>query len=471
MTKLQKGLIGAGVVVILAVIVIVSIASTDDDEDGTEVYISEAVRQDLVSTVSATGRIEPRTKVEVSSSVMGEIVQMPVDEGDRVRRGDLLVQIDPELYRSEVQRLEASLRMARIEIQRQEASVANARATLRRQERLAEQGITPPDVLEKAQLEVRTGEIVLDSLREQVSQATSSLQKARDELRKTRIVSPIAGVVTQRNAELGEMTVVGTMNNPGTVIMTVSDLSEILAEVDVDETRVVQIEPDQRARVVVDAVGELAPYDGRVVEIAGTAVQRQGEAVRVFPVKIELDDPDTKLRPGMTAKARIETQRAEGAITVPIQAVVIKPRAEVDKILAARGEGSKKKAKAAPIVEPASAGSAATKAPAPAPPQAKGVSERAGDTIEVVYRVVDGKAVLTRVRTGLSDETSVVIVEGVGPGDSVVSGPSRAMKKLDDGDAVKKKVPEDTEEGEDDGEDGETGDGEDEESGVQVEVD
>ena len=306
MTRLQKVLIGAGAVVVLGTVVAVSMLS-GEKEKGTEVYMADAKKRDLLSSVSATGRIEPRTKVEVQSSVIGEIVKLPVKDGDRVRRGDLLVQIDPERYRAEVERLEANLRVARIDIERQEAELANLRNTLRRHQELHRQGILAPDLLEKTQLDVRTGEIGLSSLKEQVSQASSSLDKARDELKKTTLTSPIDGVVTQLNAELGEMTITGTMNNPGTVIMTVSDLGEILAEVDVDETRVVQVSPGKAARVVVDAVGELHPYQGHVVEIAGTAVKRQGSEVQVFPVKIALDTPDERLRPGMTAKARIET--------------------------------------------------------------------------------------------------------------------------------------------------------------------
>jgi HlyD family secretion protein len=480
MTRLQKSLIAGGVVVLLGAIVAASVLS-GDSEEGTEVYMAEAGKRDVVSSVSATGRLEPRTKVEVQSLVMGEIVKLPVKEGDRVRRGDLLVQLDPERYRAEVQALEANLRVARIEVERQDAALANLRATLRRHERLNEQGILPADQLERTQLDVKTGEIQLSGLKEQVAQAGSGLDKARDDLRKTTLITPIDGIVTQLNAELGEMTMTGTMNNPGTVIMTVADLGEILAEVDVDETRIVQVAPGQRARVVVDAVGELKPYEGRVVEIAGTAVQRQGSEVQVFPVKIALDAPDGSLRPGMTAKARIETKRAEAAVTVPIQSVVLKPDKEVETVLAERGkkkegkrdrkDGKKDGGKEPAAVETASAKGkddavpAATPAKAeaaaspPAAPPRKGAKD---DQREVVFKVVDGKAVLVPVRTGLSDDTDVVVLEGLQPGDRIVTGPYRALKKLADGEAVRKKTEKESKD-EDSGED--------EESGVEVEVD
>ena len=155
------------------------------------------------------------------------------------------------------------------------------------------------------------------------------------------------------------------MNNPGTVIMIVSDMNEILAEVDVDETRVVRVEPGQKSSVIVDAVGVGEPYNGTVDEIAGSAVTRTGTAVQVFPVKILLDTKDRRLRPGMTARARIETQKADAAIVVPIQAVVLRPQSEIDEALAGKKADEKAEAKPADSLAPTDK--------------------------EVVFKVVDGK--------------------------------------------------------------------------------
>ncbi len=447
MTNLQKSLIGGGVVVAIGAIVIASLLSRQQAK-GEEVYMAKAEKRDVISAVTASGRIQPRKKVSVQSQVMGEIVTLPVKEGDPVKQGDLLVQLKPDQYKSEVDRLEANLRMGRIALEQQEVSLANSRITLKRNRALFADQLIAPETLEKNELEVKSGEISLKSLREQISQAEASLSTARDELRKTTIVSPIDGIVTQLNAELGEMTLMGTMNNPGTVIMVVSDMGEVLAEVDVDETRVVQVQPGQPARVVVDAVGETHPYDGKVTEIGGTATKRAGQEVMVFPVKIALEKPDAELRPGMTAKARIETKRADGAVTVPIQSVLMRPVAEVDKVLAARAKGDKGKAVAQE--KPAAGGGAeaaesadrASKGPSPgaaAPAvRADSTAGLAGsDMREVVLKVVNGKAVLTPVRTGISDETHVVILEGVAAGDTLVTGPYRTTKKLKDGDAVR----------------------------------
>ncbi len=459
MTRFQKILVGAGVVAVLGTIVALSLRDRESAK-GKEVYLAKAALRDLASSVSANGRIEARTRVNVQSSVIGEIVELPVKEGDAVRRGQLLVQIDPERYRSEVQQLEASLRVQRIAVEQQEASLENLRRTLRRNRELFAQQLVAPETLERSELDVLQAEIGVKGLQEQVAQAEATLAKARDELRKTTIVSPMDGVVTQLNAEKGEITLTGTMNNPGTVILVVSDMGEILAEVDVDENRVVQVRPGQTAGVVVDAIGEAHPYRGHVTEIAGTAVKRPGTEVQVFAVKVALEDRDEKLRPGMTARARIETERTEDAVVVPIQAVLLRPAREVDEVLAGRAGG---KDKAAAKKEEAPGGQAAlaaetaqARADAPAKPGLREGEKKTGGTLdkrrEIVFKLVDGKAVLTPVRTGISDETGVIVLEGLAQGDTVVTGPYRAVKGLKDGDAIREKKEEEEEGEEDKGE-------------------
>ena len=253
----------------------------------------------------------------------------------------------------------------------------------------------------------------MKSLKEQVAQAEASLARARDDLSKTTIRSPIDGTVTKLNAEKGEITLTGTMNNPGTVIMIVSDMGEILATVDVDETRVAQVRIGQTARVVVDAIGEAKPYTGKVFEIAGSAVQRTGQQTQVFEVKLALDTIDAQLRPGMTAKARIETQSAKQVVTVPIQAVMLRPASEVADAVA--GKATKKG-------------------------DAKTGDAKTGDTKESVFVVDGGKAKLRPVKSSISDETSVALIEGLKGGETVVTGPYRSMRDLKDGDAVKERT-------------------------------
>ncbi len=424
MTNLQKGLVAGGAVVVVAGIVAASILAKPSPK-GEEVYYAKATKRDLSSAVTASGKIEARVKVNVQSSVIGEIVDLPVKEGTAVKKGDLLVQIDPALYRQEVERLDALVKVQTIAIEQAQTTLENARRILKRNTELYQQGgYVSIETLEARQLDVETQEINLKSLKQQVAQAEAALAKARVDLSKTTIRSPIDGLVTQLNAEKGEITLTGTMNNPGTVIMVVSDMGEILATVDVDETRVVQVRPGQPARVVVDAVGEAHPYHGKVSEIAGTGTKRAGQDVQVFPVKIALDEVDAKLRPNMTAKARIETSSAANAITVPIQAVILRPRREID-------EAKKPSASPAPspLPSPVTVSTAASSAAA-----------KGDDNVEAVFKVVDGKAILTPVKTGISDETSVVILDGVAEGDTVVTGPYRQVKGLKSGDAVRERT-------------------------------
>lgn len=420
MTTLQKSLIAAAAVVVVGGIIAASVLSRPKAK-GEEVYMAKAATKDLASFVSATGRIEARTKVNIQSSVIGEIRKLPVKEGDAVKTGDLLVQIDPERYRTEVDRLQSAVRMQKIAIEQAEISLANSDRKLKRNQSLhGNSGLVSTEALELSELDFSSRTIEVRSLKEQVEQAEASLARARDDLSKTTIRSPMDGTVTKLNAEKGEITLTGTMNNPGTVLMIVSDMGEILATVDVDETRVTQLSLGQTARVVVDAVGEAKPYAGKVVEIAGSAVQRPGQQTQVFEVKVALDTVDAQLRPGMTAKARIETQTAKSVVAVPIQAVMLRP---VKEIADAAAGGAKKKDESKKD-------------------DVKKDDAKSGETKECVFVVEGGKARLRAVKTGISDETSVAVVEGLKDGETVVTGPYRGLRDLKDGDAVKEKKAE-----------------------------
>jgi len=432
MTTLQKSLIAVGAVVVVGGIIAASVLSKPKAK-GEEVYMAKAATKDLASFVSATGRIEARTKVNIQSSVIGEIKELPVKEGDVVKTGDLLVQIDQERYRTEVDRLQSAVRMQKIAIEQAEVSLANSERKFNRNQSLhGNSGLVSTEALELSELDFRSRTIDVRSLKEQVQQAEASLARARDDLSKTTIRSPMDGTVTKLNAEKGEITLTGTMNNPGTVLMVVSDMGEILATVDVDETRVTQLTLGQTARVVVDAVGEAKPYAGKVFEIAGSAVQRAGQQTQVFEVKVALDTVDAQLRPGMTAKAKIETQAAKGVVTVPIQAVMLRP---VKEIADAAAGGVKKKD------EP--------KKDDVKTDDVKKDDAKAGETKECVFVVESGKAKLRAVKSGISDETSVAILEGLKDGETVVTGPYRGLRDLKDGDAVKEKKAETTKDSKD----------------------
>lgn len=346
---MKKILIAVGILVILAVIVFAAVGRRKVAGEG--VYLGQVTRGDVVTVVTGTGVIQPRTKVNVSSEIYGQIVAIPVKEGDVVRKGDLLVRIDPEKYRSEVDRLAANARVDRIAIESEEVGLKNLELEQKRAHELFKQGVVSSSELERADLAVDSSRIRIKSLKESVTQAEAGLSRGQVDLSKATIYAPMSGQVTQVNTEVGEQVIVGTTNIPGSVLMVISDMSEVLAEVNVDETEVVRLASGQKAQVTADAV-EKTTYQGRVTEIRNTA-RKEGD-VNVFGVKILLDDLDGRLRPGMTAKAKIEVERRQNVLRVPIQAVTSREKKKLE---------DEKKEAALKVPSAASAPSSAAKGP------------------------------------------------------------------------------------------------------------
>ncbi len=446
---MKKLLVPIGLVVLLAVIVVASIAQKS--RKGTKVYEEEAKRiENLVSTVRASGEVQPKDYVNISSQVPGEIIDLAVKEGDRVRKGDFLLQLDPEQYRSNVARLEANLSLAGINLEKERTALATYANTLRRQEALAGEDIVSDETLEVTRLQHETSRIQVRALEEQIRQAEADLGKARDELRKTTITAPMDGLVTQVNAKVGEQVIIGTMNNPGTVILVLSDMSEMLAEVKVDETEVAAVLAGQGAVVTVDAIEDRS-FEGQVTEIAHTAIKERD--VSRFAVKVSLTStPEgggpsqsrelpvpaagtemealSKLRPGMSAHAAIEVASREQALVVPIQAVLTKPREEVEEALRSIPSTD------APAEGNAGSIAAETDEDAQEPPRG---NARSGVDVDVLFVDRDGVAQMIVVTTGLSDEFNVEILDAaLQEGDRVVIGPYRTLKKLKHGDKVVK---------------------------------
>ena len=439
---MKKLLILLGLVALVGVIAFVSVKQAS--RRGAKVYEEEVKKVDSISsTVKASGEVQPKVYVNISSQVPGEIVELRVKEGDRVLKGDVLLQLDPAQYQSSVVRLEANLRMAEINLEREKSSLATYESTLRRQEALATSEIVSAEALDQARLLARTSRIQAQALEEQIRQAEADLVKSRDELQKTTIRAPIDGLVTRVNAKLGEQVIIGTMNNPGTVILVLSDMSEMLAEVRVDETEVAAVREGQKAAVRVDALEE-RKFEGLVTEIAHTAVKEkdvsrftvkvalsspQGGSAppesREIPVPVDPEPSDTTqggLRPGMSAHASIEVASKSGALVVPIQAVITKKRKEVEELLKQQSEGGSGSLAAEDSNEPV------------AKPREVAIAD---EEVDLLFVDRGGKVDMLIVKTGLSDEFSVEILDpALQPGDKVVIGPYRTLKKLKPGDAV-----------------------------------
>jgi HlyD family secretion protein len=412
---MKKALIGVGAIVVLALVVWASLR--DSRPRGVEVEIGAAERRTLSSRVKATGEITPEKKVEISAKVVGEIISLPVVEGQEVRGGQLLVEIERDLYEAGRDQARAALRQAEVSVRRQQVQLADAERNLRRVHELRAQGLVSQEALDAAQLAVDTAEVEVEAQRHVVEQSRSALERTEDDLARTTIRSPMDGIVIQLDAEQGETVVPGSTNLPGSVMMTVADMSRLLAEVEVSEVDVVDVALGQTAEVEVDALGS-EPETGHVVEIATSGRKDAALGTIRFLVKVALDDPDPRLRPAMTAKVDVLTATREDTVTVPIQAVVKRPIGD---------DGEELTGQAAKEV----------------------------DESDVVYLVEDNTALVRRVVTGVADDLYVEITDGLDDGDEVVVGPYRTLKSLHAEDRVRveerdDESSEDTDEGNDD---------------------
>jgi len=391
---MKKPLVAIAAVAALALVVFASIRSAGGRK-AVNVHAEAAARRDISQTVTASGQIHPRVKVDISAHVIGRIEELFVREGDRIEVGQPFLRLEQQAFTAARDDARARLAMATTELERARVALADQQIRVERARRLGADGITAREALESAELQFTSAELQVRTAREGVTQARALLEKAEDDLRKTTIFAPLSGRVIALNAEQGEVVVSGTMNNPASVIGTIADLSEVLAEVDVDETEIVHVRPGLAAEVRVDALPD-STYAGEVVEVGSSGYMKASQPdVQFFRVRILLAQPDDRLRPGMSARAEILVTTHTQAVVVPIQAVVER-----------RPAGAEDSADAA-------------------------------EEIPVVFVVSDGKAVQQPVETGISDATHVEVVSGIAAGDEVVTGTYRALKDLRDGDRVK----------------------------------
>ncbi len=393
---MKRALVIGAVVVVLAAVLFASLSSSDGK--GKVIEPEKAARRDVVARVKASGTVNPRIKVEIQSKVIGEIVALPVKEGDTVTAGQVLLEIEKEQYLAARDQANAVLGQATVNLERARAELANEELNYKRMLDLNREGVASQDALDRARLARDSAEIAVRSQAETIRQGRSAYQRALDDLQRTTIRSPMDGVVTALNVEKGETAVMGTMNFAGSVLMTVGDLSELLAEVEVAESEVVSLKIGQKATIRVDALPD-APLSGTVTEI-GSSGLKQVDVVK-FRVKVVLEKPDPRVKPGMTAKVEIVTAEAPGAIAVPQQAVQTRWLDGKDKEVTRReGDSSQRE-------------------------------------VTVVYLFVGNKAVRREVKTGIHDELWVEVTEGLAEGDQVITGPYRTLRALKDGEAVK----------------------------------
>jgi HlyD family secretion protein len=407
----------------------------------------ETVRtRDLDALVSASGKIQPKRQVNVSATTMGRVTRLAVQEGQRVKAGQFLLEIDPRSLAGQLERGEASVAAAQSSLQESTTAVEQARAnlqlaqqTLKRQQDLAKDGLTTREALERAQndvtvreAELKTRQQEVQTREQQIKQEQAGLSTTRYSLSQVTISSPMDGIVTRRNIEEGENVVVGTMNNAGTVLLTVADMSAIQAEIEVDETDIPNVTIGQVAVVTIDAVADRM-FKGHVTEIGNSPIQTAAQTINTgqrqatnFKVVVTIDEPVPDVRPGFTCTAEITTARRSHAVAVPIQSLTVREMLFDQKgtLIHEPPPPVKRNAFGTPI--PA----APQAPPEPAPGQVRKETEG-------VFVFRDGRVVFEPVKVGVAGERYFEVLSGLKAGDQVVTGPFDSVRQLSDGSPVK----------------------------------
>jgi len=411
MTRKSKIIVG---VVVAVVVIAVGAASVKSRQaKGTPVRTAKVGRQDLVSLITANGTLQAKTKVELSANVMGQVTQLNVEEGQAVKNGELLLVIDQARYSAAVEASKKNLEALEAELVRSREAAAQAHRDAANAHKQLGEGIIAQADYDRARSLADQADASSRRAARQVEQAQADLASSRDSLAKTEIRSPIDGIVTRRNIEQGEVVVTGTMNNPGTVLMTISDMSTIEAVLEVDQTDMPALRLGQPASVLIDAYPDQT-FPAAVSEIGSSPIRTSSLGAAAtgtdYEVKVVLQAHPERVRPGLTVTADITTSTREKTLTVPIGALVLRapeqPKAKVESEEATRVE------------------------------RPQSTAARLKD-IEGVYLVKGGKVEFKPVTVGIKGETDVEVVEGLAEGDEVVIGPFRALRNLKPGDAVR----------------------------------
>src|SRR3984893_3351249 len=385
-----------------------------------------AIRKTILQTVSATGKIQPETEVKISPEVAGEIIELPVEDGKAVMKGDLLVKVKPASYKALLEQQEAAISSAKATNLQQKATMLKAEHDFKRAEDLFNKKLISEQEFNAAQAAYDVAKNTFESSLHEIERAQAGSSQARDQLSKTTIYSPIDGTVTVLNSKLGER-LVATGQFVGTEVMRVADLSHMEARVDVNENDVVNVKIGDKAEVKIDAYGD-RKFHGNVYQIANTGKTTGAgtqEEVTNFEVKIRIDDHDVTLKPGLSGTADIETNIVKDVVAVPMQAVTIRTG---DSNLSPE-EIEKKKQKVAQRDKGDNSAEYVNER------QEKATQKEEREKLaKVVFLKKGSKAQLVKVTTGIADDTYMEIKSGVQPGDEVISGSYSAIsRKLKDG--------------------------------------
>lgn len=369
------------------------------------VQMATVTREDLQAKVTANGKVQAQKKVDISATIAGQVTHLAVREGDAVRKEQFLLQIDPTTHRAMARSSEFSMKALLEDLAAARSSHEQARADAERAGENFRAGILPAAELERASTAVATSGASLAAAQRRVDQARATLEGAQDTLSKTTVRSPIDGIVTAKRVEEGEVAVIGVQNSPGTVLLTISDMSVVESEMEVDETSIPTVDLGQEALIRIDAYPNRT-FEGVVTEVGNSPIlssSPQSEAIK-FKVKIRIKNPPEGIKPGLTVQADILTGFRAKTLTVPIQALVLR---EIER-------------------------------------KAQEVPKRGDPRDQEGVWIVDGGRVRFQpLKTGLLGEMSMEVTEGLSGGETIVTGPFRVLRSLKSGDAVRPEQPSD----------------------------
>jgi HlyD family secretion protein len=417
-TKRTKIILGALGVLLVGGTIAQSIAT--NRAKATEVRIEAAGLQDLVASVTASGQVRPRTKVDISSDITGRITKLAVKDGDTVKEGQFLLQIDPTQFEAQVQRAEAALANARASAAQARANLLQAKRDLERQQQILKTNaeLVSTQEIERLETQLEVNEALVEAASENVKQAEASLKDARFQLSRTTIFAPMAGRVTRLNVEVGETAIMGTLNRDAATLLTISDMSILETTVKVDETDVSRIGVGDTAVVQIDAFPDTT-FRGEVVEISNSSVRAAGAAAAStdqaidYEVTVRILNPPPATRPDFSSTAKIITDTRTQVLAIPIIALTVREdasQAQQDSTAGSRQTG--------PAVQ---------------------VGKRDVEGVFVVN--TDNTVTFRPVKVGIAGEKHFEVIRGLEPGERIVAGTYQAIRELKDGQLVKEQVP------------------------------
>ncbi|MCH8021676.1 efflux RND transporter periplasmic adaptor subunit [candidate division KSB1 bacterium] len=407
--KNKKLWIAVGVGVVIVIMIVANLRQRQ--KSATKVDAQKVEERELRAIVSASGKIRPKVSVDISANTSGKVVKVAVDEGDIVEKDQFLMQIDPTPAEANVRQIEASIAAARANMELDEANLRQLKVELDRQETLFKRDLTSQDVLQKSRTSHNVQKLQTQARKQEIMRLQAMLLGARHELSKVNIHADVSGVITKRNIEEGENVFVGAFNNPATVLLTIADLSVIEAEIEVDETDIVDVQVGHESVIKVDAYPD-SSFKGVVTKVGHSPILSLGSQQQAtsFEVVVQLTETIPNVRPGLSCKAEITTGYREKAIAVPIQALTLRKPSELKQ--------EKKRARR------------------------RRTSEAANDMTKEeesqgVFVINDGKVTFHKVKTGIAGDRFFEVISGLEVGKEVVIGPFKALRRLRNEDPVK----------------------------------